>query len=161
MPDRVYGDGVCDDGQDWDGSETSESDCIGKEVGVEGIDGENGVGSLFAESGGELVLHLVEQDWRCESDGKCVNEMIDAGPDVWKVIDNSKVIGPGRLVSCAHGLRERVVDGRGHTEASFEGGLEAFGGGVVSLPVGGRQDQSVFRHEFTFADGCGGMVSGG
>jgi hypothetical protein len=60
--------------------ETSESECIGKEIGVEGIDGENGVGALFTESGGELALHLVEQGWRCESDRKCVNEMIDAGP---------------------------------------------------------------------------------
>jgi hypothetical protein len=51
------------------------------------------------------------------------------------------------------------VDGRRHAEASLEGGFEAFSGGVVSLSVGGRENQSVFRHECTVADGCGGMVS--
>ena len=115
---------------------------------------------MFAKGGCELPLHFIQQGWGREADRKGVHEAIDAGPEGREVVDDVEVIGSGRLVAVAKGCRKGIMDGGRHFGSGVDGGFEAFRRGVMSLPVGGRENEDAFGHLRRFSDGCVGTVSG-
>lgn len=115
---------------------------------------------MVTKRGCELPLHFIQQCWGCEADRKGVHEVINAGPEGREVVDDVEVICAGRLVAVAEGFGEGIMDGGRHSGSGVDGGFEAFRRGVMSLPVGGRENEDAFGHLRRFSDGCVGTVSG-